>query len=227
MFSSKKCEPCMKFKPVFVEISKTYPQCFFVYIDILDYEDTSRKYTNDIKSTPWFKFYIKKYLAAYMDGIDENKFRNLLQELVDIIERNKNKQLIEPAVPQINNEQVTSLSLTQEPTQAPLEQPVQQQLVQPVYQPEPPVQHQQQQHQQQHQQQRHQQQQQQDQQHQQFEQKQMQQPMYQQVQRRPQYTSEQLLQIQRLTKINNKMHMQHLIKFNQLKDLKKLEQNRS
>lgn len=57
MYSSKTCGPCMNIKPRFCAMAKENADCFFVYIDIYNFEDPKRKYLANLKGTPKFGFY--------------------------------------------------------------------------------------------------------------------------------------------------------------------------
>lgn len=57
MYSSKTCGPCMNIKPRFCAMAKEHADCFFVYIDIYNFDDPKRKYLANLKGTPKFGFY--------------------------------------------------------------------------------------------------------------------------------------------------------------------------
>ena len=62
-----------KFKRKFIEISKLFDLYYFVYININEFENTTHKYTQDIKQTPFTVIFINdKSIAYYKDQIKMN-----------------------------------------------------------------------------------------------------------------------------------------------------------
>lgn len=94
MFSSKTCIPCMKIKPRFITMSNEHPDCFFVYIDIDNFDDKTSKYLGTIQSTPKFSYFFNKQEIAYVLGVNEEAINGTLIHLKDKIE-SKRKEYIE------------------------------------------------------------------------------------------------------------------------------------
>ena len=74
LFSAKWCGPCRKIKPKFIEISKQYTDCYFIYINVDSYSDKNFNYMNDVSSVPYFLFYHQK-----------NKYLLLLEVILIIL----------------------------------------------------------------------------------------------------------------------------------------------
>lgn len=99
MFSSKTCMPCKKFKPYFVSGAQKFKDCFFIYIDLHQFEQTEYKYTKDVECTPKFIFYFDNKPIADMLGGDKDKFfesvaflENKITEKKKLIQSQKNQQ---------------------------------------------------------------------------------------------------------------------------------------
>ena len=56
MFSSQTCSPCKEIKPIFINTARKYTDCFFVYIDINKFQNTTFKYTETVNITPKFSY---------------------------------------------------------------------------------------------------------------------------------------------------------------------------
>lgn len=74
MFSSSTCGPCLNFKPLFLSVSRENPDCFFVYLDVLSFEQSDYKYLKNVKSTPKFSYYFNKHNMADVHGADKKVF---------------------------------------------------------------------------------------------------------------------------------------------------------
>jgi len=143
MFSSSKCGPCMNIKPTFIQTAKQKSNCFFIYIDITNYSDTTKNYTDKLKCTPRFAYYYNKQEIAYVIGQDEKLFIKTLNDIIFRInekkEEMKRRNLVRPATyinQTYHNYPVQQQQQIQQPVQQQqVQQPVQQQLMpQPVQQ---------------------------------------------------------------------------------------------
>ena len=84
MFSSKTCGPCKLIKPKFVELSKNHPDCFFIYIDVNNFNDITQKYTHNVSHTPHFNFYFDDTVISTIVGAHE-------QSLIEVLTTVKGK----------------------------------------------------------------------------------------------------------------------------------------
>jgi len=73
MFSSTTSTPCKQIKPIFVDLSKRYNDCIFLYIDINNFKNTNYKFTKNIEATPKFVFYIGSDQIAFITGAHEKQ----------------------------------------------------------------------------------------------------------------------------------------------------------
>ena len=89
MYSTKTCGPCMRIKPKFVSLSRENTDCFFVYIDLNIFEDTSFKYTRSVRGTPKFSYYFNNVEIACVMGADESVVVSTLANLKNKINLNK------------------------------------------------------------------------------------------------------------------------------------------
>ena len=89
MFSSKSCPPCMMVKPKFINLSKTNPDCFFVYVDLSSFDQPTHKYDSEIKCTPTFVYYFNKYQVASVTGPYETQIVKVIQNLRNQIDKKK------------------------------------------------------------------------------------------------------------------------------------------
>jgi thiol-disulfide isomerase/thioredoxin len=78
MFSSKTCGPCIAVKPKFCAIATEHKDCFFVYVDMHNFEDSQRKYLALINATPKFLFYFGSSIVAEVLGPNEKAITNTL-----------------------------------------------------------------------------------------------------------------------------------------------------
>jgi len=62
------CGPCMKFKPIFDELSLAYQNVEFVSIDIDNSSFNGSQYTADVKGVPYFKVYSRGKLIKEIKG---------------------------------------------------------------------------------------------------------------------------------------------------------------
>lgn len=62
------CGPCMKFKPIFEELSLTNQSVEFVSIDIDNPAFNGSQYTSDVKGVPYFKLYSNGKLINEIKG---------------------------------------------------------------------------------------------------------------------------------------------------------------
>ncbi len=92
MFSTKTCRPCMRIKPKFVDMAKENGECFFVYIDLNNFENTEYKYTKTVEATPKFSYYFNNVEIADVMGADESVVSKTLSHLKNKISVGK-KQL--------------------------------------------------------------------------------------------------------------------------------------
>lgn len=94
MFSSKSCSPCRQVKPTFVQSSKDNPNCYFLYIDIGNFEDKNLTYLNNVKGTPKFSYFFNNQEIAYILGGDKEVYNNTLHDLKNRIEAKKREILL-------------------------------------------------------------------------------------------------------------------------------------
>lgn len=62
------CGPCMKFKPIFDELSLAYQNVEFVSIDIDNPSFNGSQFTSDVKGVPYFKVYSHGKLIKEIKG---------------------------------------------------------------------------------------------------------------------------------------------------------------
>ncbi len=89
MFSSKSCGPCINFKPKFIQHAKQNPNCFFVYIDVNDFEDKNGKYIGKVRGTPKFVYFFNSQEVGDVLGAKEVTFLETLNFFKDKIEERK------------------------------------------------------------------------------------------------------------------------------------------
>ena len=82
MFSSKLCKPCTSIRPVFLDLSKKYLDCVFVYIDVNDFVDTVN-FLEEINKggVPQFHYYFNKNHLAFVEGADVQLLVDTLSNL--------------------------------------------------------------------------------------------------------------------------------------------------
>lgn len=87
-------ETSNKLKKLYVEISKNFPKTFFVYIDIKNFNDQSKYFTDNI-AYPRFIYYFRNDELGYVEGLDLNvfveKLQLILSKLNEIKEVNETK----------------------------------------------------------------------------------------------------------------------------------------
>ena len=147
MFSSKDCIPCMNILPKFVETAEQKLDCFFVYINIHKYTDTSKKYTEKLKCTPRFAYYYNKQELAYVLGQNEKVFIKTLNDLIFRI-KEKKEEIRRRNLMQTTSQYRTNLYVPLQPVQQQSvvqQQPIQQQTIQQQPMQQQPIQQQMQQ----------------------------------------------------------------------------------
>jgi len=102
MYSSKTCRPCLMIKPLFISLSKKYNDCFFVYIDLNDFEEKTEKYTTGmgIRATPHFLFMFNNEIIAAVSGAN----REILVDTLDQL-RNQWKNKIKENLKIVSNKE--------------------------------------------------------------------------------------------------------------------------
>jgi thiol-disulfide isomerase/thioredoxin len=81
MFSSKTCGPCMSIRPKFISMANENPDCFFVYVDIPSFQNTTGKYTSNVEGTPNFVFFFNTQQIASVMGAQEETLVATLRHL--------------------------------------------------------------------------------------------------------------------------------------------------
>ncbi len=115
MFGSKKCVYSKDIKPKFIELSKEYPEFFFIYVDMMDYKITENIYTEDIIddktgkiTTPIFKFILNHDLLTIIPGAQYTVLKKTTNDIYTKINKikkqNEMNELNEEINVNINNE---------------------------------------------------------------------------------------------------------------------------
>lgn len=123
MYSTKDCVFCKEIKPKFVNLSKTYTDSFFVYVDGTNMTYTNNKYFAEYTHVPVFIFYFGQTKLASIEGANEEKliyFINLFRQKID----EKKKEMLEKEkLLQSNNTQLPNTSTDQQTQQDNNKQP--------------------------------------------------------------------------------------------------------
>lgn len=91
MFSSQNCPPCKTIKPKFVELASIYSDCYFVYIDIDNFEPQNSKYLDMVEGTPKFIFYFNMQDIAFVMGSNYDGLNDTMKTLVSKLEEKKTR----------------------------------------------------------------------------------------------------------------------------------------
>jgi hypothetical protein len=94
MYVTSTCDISRKFKSKFIEISKLFPQYYFVYININEFETSTQKYTKSIKETPLIVIYMGKQPLTHTIGPEYEYLINIIKSIGQQLE-NKAKELEE------------------------------------------------------------------------------------------------------------------------------------
>jgi thiol-disulfide isomerase/thioredoxin len=81
MYSSKTCGPCQSIKPTFIKLARTNTDTYFVYVDLSDFDDQSKKFVHNIKGVPKFSYYYNNHELLNFTGANEELMVNNLHEL--------------------------------------------------------------------------------------------------------------------------------------------------
>jgi len=132
MFSSKTCGPCMNIKPSFIRLAKANVDSTFIYIDVTNYKDITRKYTNEVTGTPKFVYYFNNQEVASVSGANEKYMVDTLYNLKDRLEKKRKQYFEQQSLPQQSLQQSLPQSLPQQslPQQSLPQQSLQQSLPQ-------------------------------------------------------------------------------------------------
>ena len=92
MFSSNN-KSCKEFIPTFYSISRDNPDCFFVYLDINNFEEDKlhSKYTKNIQHTPKFLYFYNRHNMANVNVPDRDTFIETMMFLKDKINSYKSE----------------------------------------------------------------------------------------------------------------------------------------
>ena len=85
MYSLSDCIPCKKIKPYFINVSKQFLDCMFIYIQLTNFSQKKFVYTNFVKATPYFAFYFNDQLIGKCDDGKEETFINTLIQIYDMV----------------------------------------------------------------------------------------------------------------------------------------------
>ena len=81
MFSNKTCSPCKRIKPKFVNLAKEHPESLFIYVDLKNFKDSQKKYTEHVDSTPHFIFYVHHQYVYSILGANYQQLQKVTIEL--------------------------------------------------------------------------------------------------------------------------------------------------
>jgi len=91
MFSSKTCGPCIEAKPQFIKLSQKYRDCMFVYVDLSNYEDRTRKFTKTVEGTPKFCFFFGNKEVGFVMGARTDSVEKGIIDLSNRINNQREK----------------------------------------------------------------------------------------------------------------------------------------
>ena len=88
-YGAEWCGPCKKIKKFYNEIAgkEEYKNIYFLDVDIDIDEINEHDDLSNIRSVPTFKFFINKELKYTMKGVDKEKFKENLKELIKLSDK--------------------------------------------------------------------------------------------------------------------------------------------
>lgn len=111
MLSATTCPPCQKYKGRFIQLSKQYPDCIFIYIDFNNYDPGENKYFQKFPYTPTFVYYFNNTYLAHVEGAKDDTIVNMLTVLLNKINEQKQlkaKELHDNKIQQAQNVQINN-----------------------------------------------------------------------------------------------------------------------
>jgi thioredoxin 1 len=82
------CSPCVRAAPIYANLSKEYPNCKFIKIDVDKNSATSR--AQQIKAMPTFKFFKNGNELETIQGFSESNIKILLDKYYSFTNKAKN-----------------------------------------------------------------------------------------------------------------------------------------